>query len=137
MKENKYDVIIIGAGISGACIARELSKYNVKVCMLDKEDDVSCGTSKANSGIIHAGYDPEPGTLMARYNVKGASMYPELAKKLNFDYNPIGSLVLAFDEEGMKKVNALYERGLKNGVKDKKVICKLLNVKDYGICIIQ
>lgn len=118
----QYDVIIIGAGISGACIARELSKTQAKVLMLDKEDDVSCGTSKANSGIVHAGYDPMPGTLMARLNVRGAALMPELAKKLNFDYNPIGSLVLAFDEEGMKKVNALYERGIKNGVKDMAVI---------------
>ena len=118
----QYDVVIIGAGISGACIARELSKTQAKVCMLDKEDDVSCGTSKANSGIVHAGYDPMPGTLMARLNVRGAALMPELAKKLNFDYNPIGSLVLAFDEDGMKKVQTLYERGLKNGVKDMAVL---------------
>lgn len=118
----QYDVVIIGAGISGACIARELSKTQARVCMLDKEDDVSCGTSKANSGIVHAGYDPVPGTLMARLNVRGAALMPELARKLHFDYNPIGSLVLAFDDEGMKKVRSLYERGLKNGVKDMSVI---------------
>ena len=122
MSEIKYDVVIIGAGISGACIARELSKYKINVLMLDREDDVSCGTSKANSGIVHAGYDPEPDTLMAKYNVRGAQLYPELAKKLNFDYNPIGSLVLAFDEEGMNKVNELYKRGLTNGVKDMEVL---------------
>lgn len=118
MNKDIFDVVIIGAGISGACIARELSKTTASVCMLDKEDDVSAGTSKANSGIIHAGYDPEPGTLMAKYNVRGAALYPDLAKKLNFDYNPIGSLVLAFDESGLEKIKVLYERGLKNGVKD-------------------
>ena len=73
MENMEYDVVIIGAGISGACIARELSKTTARVCLLDKEDDVSCGTSKANSGIVHAGYDPEPGTLMAKYNVRGAA----------------------------------------------------------------
>ena len=69
MDGTEFDVIIIGAGISGSCIARELSKTNAKICLLDKENDVSCGSSKANSGIVHAGYDPEPGTLMARLNV--------------------------------------------------------------------
>ena len=66
-----YDVAIIGAGIIGASIARELSKYKLNICLIEKEDDVSCGTSKANSGIIHAGYDPVPGTLMAKLNVGG------------------------------------------------------------------
>ncbi len=122
MSKAKYDVAIIGAGISGACIARELSKYKINVCMLDKENDVSCGTSKANSGIIHAGYDPEPNTLMAKYNVRGAALFPELAQKLNFDFNPIGSLVLAFDESGIEKINTLYQRGLKNGVKDMAIL---------------
>lgn len=122
MNNTKFDVIIIGAGIIGACIARELSKTTANICMLDKEDDCSCGTSKANSGIIHAGYDPMPNSLMAKYNVRGAAMFPELAQKLDFDFNPIGSLVLAFDEEGMKKINDLYERGLKNGVKDMQLL---------------
>ncbi len=118
MAENSFDVVIIGAGISGACIARELSKTCAKVCLVDRENDVSCGCSKANSGIVHAGYDPMPGTLMAKYNVRGAAMYPELAKKLNFDYKNIGSLVLAFAESGLEKIQALYERGIKNGVPD-------------------
>ena len=113
----KYDVAIIGAGISGACIARELSKTTAKVVMIDKENDVSCGTSKANSGIVHAGYDPVPGTLMAKYNVQGASMFPDLAKELDFDYKEIGSLVLAFDESGIEKIKSLYERGIKNKVR--------------------
>lgn len=113
----KYDVAIIGAGISGACIARELSKTTAKVVMIDKENDVSCGTSKANSGIVHAGYDPVPGTLMAKYNVQGASMFPDLAKELDFDYKEIGSLVLAFDESGIEKIKTLYERGIKNKVR--------------------
>ncbi len=117
MEENyNCDVAIIGAGITGSCIARELSRTNAKVILIDKENDVSCGSSKANSGIVHAGYDPEPNTLMARLNVRGAALYPELSKKLNFDYNPIGSLVLAFDSEGMALLEKLYERGKTNGV---------------------
>lgn len=122
MAEQKYDVVIIGAGITGACIARELSKTTAKICLLDKEDDVSCGSSKANSGIVHAGYDPVPGTLMAKYNVRGAELYPSLAKKLHFDYKPIGSLVVAFDDDGVKKINTLLERGKKNGVKELRIV---------------
>ena len=99
-EEKLFDVAIIGAGISGACIARELSKTKAKVALIDKENDVSCGSSKANSGIIHAGYDAMPGTLMAKYNVKGNAMFEDLSKKLHFDFKKIGSLVLAFDDEG-------------------------------------
>ena len=81
-----YDVAIIGGGIVGACIARELSKYKGHFCIIEKADDVACGTSKANSGIVHAGFDAKPDTLMAKLNVEGAAMYPELAKALHFDY---------------------------------------------------
>ncbi len=117
-----YDVAIIGAGISGVSIARELSRYDLDVCILEKENDVSCGTSKANSGIIHAGYDPEPDTLMATLNIEGVKLYPKWAEELHFDYKPIGSLVVAFSESDDAIVKKLYERGKKNGVKDLKVI---------------
>ena len=99
-----YDVIIIGAGISGSAIARELSKTEAKICLIEKENDVACGSSKANSGIIHAGYDPLPGTLMAKLNVRGTSLYRELSEKLNFEYKNTGSLVVAFDEKGLETV---------------------------------
>lgn len=89
----KYDVLIIGAGIVGSSIAFELSKYDLKVAVVEKENDVSLGTTKANSGIVHAGYDPRPGTIMARLNVLGNKMYEELAPKLNVHYKKIGSLV--------------------------------------------
>ncbi len=112
----KYDVVIIGAGISGCCIARELSKYRITVCILEKENDVSCGTSKANSGIIHAGYDPPNGSLMARFNVEGCALYPQLAEELNFDYRQIGSLVLAFTKDEQQHLQKLYQQGLKNRV---------------------
>lgn len=117
-----YDIAIIGAGITGACIAREFSKYNAKIVLLEKENDVSCGCSKANSGIVHAGYDPLPDTLMARLNIRGAELYPELAKDLNFDYKNIGSIVTATDFDGEKKLDELLERGKKNGVQKMEII---------------
>lgn len=120
--ESDFDVIIIGAGIVGSCIARELSKSKNKICLLDKENDVSCGSSKANSGIVHAGYDPVPGTLMAKMNVRGAELLKELSSVLDYDFKILGSLVLSFDDEGDKKVNELFERGKQNGVKKLSVI---------------
>ncbi|MFC2280972.1 MAG: NAD(P)/FAD-dependent oxidoreductase, partial [Treponema socranskii subsp. buccale] len=117
-----YDVAIIGAGITGACIARELAKTSAKVALIEKENDVACGSSKANSAIVHGGFDPVPGTLMARLNVRGSELYPELAKKLHFDYENNGSLVIAFDEQGRTLLNTLLERGKKNGVKDLRIV---------------
>ena len=82
-----YDVIIIGAGVSGAAAARELSRYQAKICVLEKEEDVCCGTSKANSGIVHAGYDAAEGSLMARLNVRGNEMMEQLSKDLDFPFS--------------------------------------------------
>ena len=98
-----YDVAVIGAGIVGAACAYELSKYNLRVAVLEKKNDVCCGTTKANSAIIHAGYDPLPGTLMARLNVAGSKMAGELCKKLDVPYQQIGSLVVAFSEDDKKR----------------------------------
>ena len=112
-----YDIAIIGAGVCGCAAAFELSKYDVSCVIIEREPDVSMGTTKANSGIIHAGFDAEPGTLMAKYNVKGAAMMPRLAKALSVEYEQIGSLVVAFDQADQKTLHELYERGLKNGVK--------------------
>ena len=117
-----YDIAIIGAGIVGASIARELSRYKLKICLIDKADDVSCGTSKANSGIVHAGYDPEPGTLMAKLNVQGTAMYAKWAEELHFDYKNIGSLVIAFSEADLEHIKKLYDRGIKNGVPRMKLL---------------
>ena len=91
-----YDVLIIGAGIMGASIGRELSKYKLKTIILEKENDVADGTSKANSAIIHAGYDAKEGTLMAKYNAKGNEMYSKIADELDIPFKRIGSFVLAF-----------------------------------------
>ena len=117
-----YDVAIIGAGVVGSCIARELAKYKLNICMIDKADDVACGTSKANSGIIHAGFDAKPGTLMAKLNVEGTAMYPELAQSLHFDYKNNGSLVIGFNEEDMAHIKKLYDRGQENGVPGLRII---------------
>ncbi|MDV4150069.1 NAD(P)/FAD-dependent oxidoreductase [Clostridium sp. AL.422] len=119
-----YDVVIIGAGIIGASIFRELTKYNFKVAILEKENDVSMGTTKANSAIIHAGYDPEYGTLMAKYNVIGNEMFDDLCKELSVPFIRNGSLVIAFDENDMEVIKHLYENGIKNNVKDLKILTK-------------
>ena len=110
-----YDVTIIGAGVSGCSIAYELSKYNVNAVLVEKENDVSIGTTKANSAIIHAGYDPEPGTDMAKYNVAGCAYTKEICEKLAVPYKNIGSLVVAFAEEEMARIKELYDRGNVNG----------------------
>ena len=117
-----YDVAIIGAGVIGASIFRELMKYNVKAVIIDKENDVSMGTSKANSAIVHAGYDPKVGTLMAKYNVKGNEMFEELCKELSVPFKRNGSLVLAFSEEELETIKALYDNGNKIGVKGLKLL---------------
>ena len=117
-----YDVAIIGAGIIGSCIARELSKSKLNICMIDKADDVACGTSKANSGIIHGGFDAKPGTLMAKLNVEGTAMYPQLSEQLHFDYKNNGSLVVGFCDEDMEHIKKLYQRGKDNGVEKLRII---------------
>ncbi len=117
-----YDVVIIGAGVSGAASARELSRYKLKVCVVEKEEDVCCGTSKANSAIVHAGYDAATGSLMAKLNVEGNQMMEELSKELDFHFKKNGSLVVCLHEEEMPGLKELYDRGVANGVKDLRII---------------
>ncbi|MGL6132110.1 MAG: NAD(P)/FAD-dependent oxidoreductase, partial [Fusobacteriaceae bacterium] len=119
-----YDILIVGAGIIGSGIARELSRYNLKITVLDRDTDMANGTTKANSAIIHAGYDPEPGTLMAKYNISGNGMYEKLCKELHVDFKRNGSLVLAFDEKERKHLEMLLDRGQKNKVPGMKIILK-------------
>ena len=116
-----YDVAIIGAGITGCAIAYELGKYNVKAVIVEKENDVSVGTTKANSAIIHGGYDPKPGTKMAEYNIKGNVYTKELCEKLDVPYKQIGALVVAFSEEEKKTLEELKQRGITNGVPDMEI----------------
>ena len=117
-----YDVIIVGAGVSGAASARELSRCAARVCVLEKEEDVCCGTSKANSAIVHAGYDAAPGSLMAKLNVRGNALMGDLAKDLDIPFRRIGSLVVCLSEEDMPGLQALYDRGQANGVPDLRII---------------
>ncbi len=111
-----YDVLIIGCGVTGAAAAFELAKYRLKVGILERENDVALGTTKANSAILHAGYDPEPGTLMAKLNVRGVELARELCGQLDVPYHPCGSLVLAFSEEERPTLEELYRRGTANSV---------------------
>ena len=117
-----YDVVIIGAGVSGAASARELSRYQLNVCVVEKEEDVCCGTSKANSAIVHAGFDADSGSLMAKLNVEGNEMMDEMSRELDFHFKRNGSLVVCLQEDEMPNLQALYERGVKNGVKGLRII---------------
>ena len=119
-----YDVVIIGAGVSGSASARELSRYKVNACVIEKAEDVCSGTSKANSGIVHAGFDAPVGSLMAKLNVKGNEMMEELSKELDFPFKKNGSLVICLSKDDMPKLQELYDRGRKNGVKDLKILSK-------------
>lgn len=122
MEKRRYDIAVIGCGVVGAAVARQLSQYRLSVCVLEKENDVAVGTTKANSAIIHAGYDPRPGSLMAKLNARGVELVKELAPKLHFPYQPIGSLLLAFTEENLETVEVLYQRGRHNGVPGLKIL---------------
>lgn len=113
-----FDITIIGAGVTGCAIARELSKYKLNTCVIEKEIDVASGTSKANSGIVHAGEDPTPGTLKAKLNIRGNEMFDKLQEELEFPFKRNGSLVLCFDEDKINELEDLRQRGLKNGVPD-------------------
>lgn len=117
-----YDVLIIGAGVSGSAAARELSRYQLKICVAEKEEDVCCGTTKANSAIVHAGFDAEAGSLMAKLNVEGNEMMEALSKELDFHFEKNGSLVVCLNEEERQGLEVLLERGIKNGVKNLRIV---------------
>mgnify|MGYP004552363369 FL=1 len=117
-----YDVLIIGAGVVGCALARKLSHYAGKIAVLEMAEDVADGASKANSGIVHAGFDAKPGTKKAYYNVRGARLYAQLAPALNVPYRRNGALVLAFSPEEQEKVQALYRQGQQNGVEALRIL---------------
>lgn len=110
------DVIIIGGGVVGCSVARELSRFDADILLLERGNDVSVGTSKANSGIVHGGYDAKPGTLKAKFNVAGNAMFDALARELDFPFKRNGSMVLCFDKADIGKLQELKEQGVKNGV---------------------
>lgn len=117
-----YDVILIGAGVSGCACARELSRYKADILVVEKEEDVCCGTTKANSAIVHAGYDAAHGSLMAKLNVAGSRKMPALAKELDFAYRQCGSLVVCLSEEDRPALQALFENGVANGVEGLRIL---------------
>ncbi|MBN1487757.1 MAG: NAD(P)/FAD-dependent oxidoreductase [Anaerolineae bacterium] len=114
--DKQYDIIIIGAGVVGSMVARTLSKYDLKILWLEKNSDICMGASSANTAIVHAGYDPVPGTLKAEMNVKGNAMFPQLAKELNFEFESGRDYVVAVGEEEHPKLDMLMERGKANNV---------------------
>ena len=111
-----YDIAVVGAGVIGSLIARELSRYKLSIALVEKCNDMAMGTSKANSAIVHAGFDAKPGSLKARFNVRGAELMPKLCETLNVPYKNIGSLVVAFSDEETETLKTLLERGKENGV---------------------
>ena len=111
-----YDVAIVGAGVIGGMLARELSRYDLSVCLLEKENDVAMGASKANSGIVHGGYDPEPDTLKAKLNTEGVELLFQAAEELNVPIIRNGSMVCAFSSEEEPMIEALYQRGQINKI---------------------
>ena len=112
-----YDVAVIGAGVTGSMTARLLSFTGLKTIVLEKGDDLASGASRANSAVVHAGYDPVPGTLKAKLNVRGAQLMEQTCRELDVPYKPMPSLVVAFNEKQTETLRALLERGEKNGVK--------------------
>lgn len=118
------DVVIIGAGVVGCSIARELSRYDLQIQVLERASDVCEGTSKANSGIVHAGFDARPGTLKAKMNVAGNEKMEALSRELDFPFQRNGSLVLCFAEKDRDKLEKLLEQGIANGVKELRIIEK-------------
>ncbi|MGB6371158.1 MAG: NAD(P)/FAD-dependent oxidoreductase, partial [Atribacterota bacterium] len=118
----KTDVVIIGGGVIGTAIARELSRFNINIILLEKEDDVAMGTSKGNSGIIHAGYNADFRTLKGQLNIKSNSRFDKLYQDLKVRFKRIGSLVVGFTEEDLKKLRELKKNGKKNGLKNLEII---------------
>lgn len=146
--EKIYDVLIFGAGVVGTCLATDLARSGYSVCLVDKASDVSTGASKANSGLVHAGFDAKPGTLKAKLNVEGNKMYPSLCKRLGLKLRKLGAVVIGNNTQTVKE---LYDRGIANGVKNlfvlsreellkilpnitENVTCGLLAKDSYVVC---
>lgn len=118
----QYDIVIIGGGIMGCSIARELSRYKLRIAVCEAASDVAAGTTKANGGLIHAGYDPKPGTLKSLLNCRGCLMYPALSEQIGFRFRKLGSMVVGFTKEDHEFLMKLFERGRLNGVPDLELI---------------
>ena len=135
-----YDVVIIGAGVVGGMIARSLSAYNLKVALVEKENDVAMGATKANSAIVHAGFDAKEGSLKAKLNVEGSKMMKKVTDELGVKYKNNGSLVIGFNADDRKVIEELFKRGIENGVENLRIIEKEElaelepNISDNVIC---
>lgn len=148
--QGEYDVVVIGAGVVGSATARELVRFDLKIVVLEAGLDIASGATRANSGIVHAGYDPEPGTLKAKYNVLGSALFDQWQRELGFGFYRNGALVLAFDEEERHVLEGLLKRSVANGVEGVSIIeaeelrstepnvspeaIAALNVPTSGIC---
>jgi glycerol-3-phosphate dehydrogenase len=119
------DAVVIGAGVVGGLVARKLCEYGLSVAIVDKESDVAMGATRANSAIVHAGYDAKEGTLKARLNVRGSEMMEDIARELGVKYKRNGSLVVGFNDEDRETLEGLLERGTKNGVKGLRILSRL------------
>ncbi len=117
-----YDAIVIGGGAVGCAAARELSRYDLRIALCEKGEDVCVGTSKANSAIVHAGFDAVPGTKKARFNVAGSRMMESLSRELDFPYRRNGAMVLCFDEKDLPHLEELLDRGQQNGVEGLRIV---------------
>ena len=127
----EYDVVVIGSGVIGAATARELARFDVRVLVLEAGLDLACGATRANSGIVHAGYDPVPGTLKAKYNVAGSALFDQWQRELGFGFYRNGALVLAFDEDERATLEELQERAAANGVEGVTIVdaCELRSME--------
>ena len=148
--QGEYDVVVIGAGVIGSATARELARFDVRVLVLEAGLDLACGATRANSGIVHAGYDPLPGTLKAKYNVAGAALFDQWQRELGFAFFRNGALVLAFNENDLEVLERLGQQAAANGVEGVSIVgadelrgmepnvspdaIAALNVPSSGIC---
>ena len=117
-----YDVIIIGGGIIGCAVARCLARYDLRTALCEASSDIGSGTTKANGGIIHSGYDPKPGTLKAKLNARGNQLYSEWSKQLGFRFKRTGSMVLGFSPSDRSYLEQLLKQGKENGVDGLQII---------------
>ena len=120
--KGEYDAIVVGAGVIGAATARELSRFDLRILVLEAGLDLACGATRANSGIVHAGFDPPPGTLKAKYNVAGSALFDRWQRELGFGFYRNGALVLAFDEDELATLQTLLERASANGVEGVSIV---------------
>ena len=117
-----FDIAIVGAGITGCAIARQLARFDLSICVVEAANDIALGASKANGGLVHAGYDPAPGTVKAQVNARGCELYGAWAQELGFLFRRTGSMVLGFNDEDCSHLEQLRQNGLANGVPELSII---------------